>query len=267
MPEAQTPQFVHYLPLVTTVLSVAFLVALSRHYLRRRSGPHLLWWAAGIFTYGLGTGLESAITLFGNTAALTKAWYIAGAFLGGYPLAQGTVYLLLERKRAHLLTAITVPIIVIASIFVVFSPVNFAALEAHRPSGAVLAWSWLRLVTPFINLYAVFFLVGGAILSAVRYAKMHSARKRGAQDANQRVESTGDGQRALGNASIAFGAILPGIGGTMAKAGVVEGLYVGELVGLVFIWAGYVLCARAGSPAPVAAEAQDEPADLAPSTA
>ena len=31
------------------------------------------------------------VTLFGNSPALNKAWYIAGALLGGYPLAQGSV--------------------------------------------------------------------------------------------------------------------------------------------------------------------------------
>jgi len=37
----------------------------------------------------------------------------------------------------------------------------------------------------------------------------------------------------------AVGAILPGIGGSYARMGVVEVLYVTELVGLVLIWAGY----------------------------
>lgn len=236
----QSPQLVHYLPILTTIGAVFFLIVLSKHYLRRRSGPHLLWWALGIFTYGLGTGLESAITLFGNCQWMTKSWYVAGALLGGYPLAQGSVYLLFSRRRANLLTAITVPIIVVTAILVFMSPANLAAIEPHRPSGAVLGWSWLRLVTPFINLYAVIFLVGGAMVSAVRYAK---------------AKGEGDGARALGNGLIAFGAILPGIGGGMAKAGMVEALYVGELIGLVLIYAGYVACSRAGRPASAVEEA------------
>jgi hypothetical protein len=35
------------------------------------------------------------------------------------------------------------------------------------------------------------------------------------------------------------GAILPGIGGGFARAGVVEVLYVGELIGLILIWMGF----------------------------
>lgn len=229
---------VHYLPIVTTVLSAIFFIVLMRRYFARGSGTHLLWWAGGVFCYGLGTALESCVTLFGNSPALFKAWFIAGAFLGGYPLAQGTVYLLLQRRTANILSAMTVPFIVFFSVLVVLSPINLAALESHRPSGAALGWSWIRYFTPIINLYAVTFLIGGAILSAVRYA---------------RTKATGN--RAIGNALIAFGALLPGIGGGMAKGGIVEALYVGELVGLVFIWAGYAFCVR-----PVLMESNSLPA-------
>jgi len=49
---------------------------------------------------------------------------------------------------------------------------------------------------------------------------------------------------------IAFGAILPAIGGTMGKMGYVEALYLGEFVGLLFIWTGFVLNIRAPRPVP-----------------
>ena len=224
---ATQPGAVHYVPIVTTVLSALFLVVLLRRYLAKGKGAHLLWWAAGIFSYGLGTGLEGAITLFGNTPALNKAWYIAGALLGGYPLAQGTVYLLLRRRVAHWLTAATVPFILIMAVLVILSPVNLSALEGHRPGGAVLGWQWIRLFTPLVNGYAALFLIGGAMLSAWRFARDRATA-----------------HRAIGNALIAVGAILPGVGGGMAKAGMVEALYIGEFIGLILIWAGYVACVR-----------------------
>ncbi|MEL7061979.1 MAG: hypothetical protein AAGN46_18275 [Acidobacteriota bacterium] len=243
-----TPHAVHYLPIVTTVLSALFLVALLRHWNRRRSGPHLLWWAFGMFTYGLGTGLESTITLFGNSVGLTKAWYIAGALLGGYPLAQGSVYLLMRRRTAHWLTGVSLPFLAVAALCVVLSPVRLEELLPHKPAGSVLAWEWVRWMTPVINLYAVVFLIGGAILSALRFARMRG----------EGIDAAGNGARALGNALIAFGALLPGIGGTMAKAGVVEALYVGELVGLLFIFAGYRACATAGAAQPARVSAGEE---------
>jgi len=217
---------IHYLPILTTILSAAFATTLYKRWLLRRS-PHLWWWAFGISTYGAGTAIESAITLFGNTVALTKTWYIAGALLGGYPLAQGSLFLSWPRPLARRLTAVTMTFVFVASILVVISPVNLAMLEPNRPSGAILAWRWIRLLTPFINVYAVFFLIGGAIRSAWRHYK-----------------ERGHLYRAAGNALIALGAILPGIGGGFAKAGRVEVLYVGECLGLMLIWAGERVCAR-----------------------
>src|SRR3990172_7713469 len=219
------PELVHYVPIATTILSAIFCGVLLRRYREKRIGAHLLWWAGGIACYGLGTATESMVTLLGNSPALNKAWYVAGALLGGYPLAQGSVYLLLSRRTAHLLTALTVPFIVVFSILVAMSPVNAEALELHRPSGDILGWSWIRDFTPIINTYAVFFLFGGAALSAYRFA--------------QRRETH---HRAVGNTLIAFGSLLPAFGGSMAKIGHVEWLYIGEFLGLLFIWGGYVAC-------------------------
>jgi len=219
------PELVHYVPIATTILSAIFCGVLLRRYCQKGTGAHLLWWAGGIACYGLGTATESLVTLMGNSPSLNKAWYIAGALLGGYPLAQGSVYLLLSRRTAHILTSITVPFIVLFSILVILSPVNLDAMEVHRPGGEVLGWGWIRHFTPIINTYAVFFLIGGAMLSAIRYA-----------------QKSGTANRAWGNALIAFGALLPAIGGGMTKFGYVEWLYVCEFVGLLFIWAGYACC-------------------------
>ena len=94
-------------------------------------------------------------------------------------------------------------------------------------SGRVFGWPWVRRFSPFINLYAVILLVGGAILSAWRYRHRREAR-----------------HRFLGNVAIAIGGILPGIGGTFTRFGHVEVLYVTELIGLLVIWVGYRLNTR-----------------------
>jgi len=216
---------IHYLPILTTILSAAFAASLLSRW-RHRHAPHLAWWAFGIATYGLGTLIESAITLSGNSVWLTKIWYIAGALLGGYPLATGSLFLSWPRPLAKKLTIVSLAFVIVASVLVILSPVDISKLEPERPSGAILSWHWVRLLTPFVNLYAVFFLIGGAIRSAWRHYKYR-----------------GHLYRAWGNALIAIGAILPGIGGSMAKAGMVEGLYVGECIGLMLIWAGDRVCA------------------------
>ena len=215
---------IHYLPILTTILSVLFTISLTKKWLVRQK-PYIAWWAFGIATYGMGTLVESSITLFGNSIWLTKAWYITGALLGGYPLAQGSLYLSWPRKTARRLTIVSLTLVIAASIFTILSPVDMTHFEVERPSGALLAWKWVRLMTPFINLYAVYFLIGGAIKSAWRHYK-----------------ERGHLHRAYGNALIAAGAILPGIGGSMAKAGIVEALYVGECIGIMLIWLGDRVC-------------------------
>jgi len=213
---------IHFIPIVTTLMALVFATAVARRWRERRSGPHLLWWTAGILAYGAGTFTEASVTLFGWHEALFRAWYITGALLGGAPLAQGTVYLLLSRRTANRLTAVLVPVILVAAAAVLLSPIRMEAVEPYRLSGAVLDWQWVRLFSPFINTYAFIFLAGGAALSAWRFR-----RKRGTY------------HRFVGNVLIAAGALLPGIGGTATRFGHVEVLYVTEFLGLALIWLGY----------------------------
>lgn len=221
---------VHYLPILTTIFSAFFLFDIGGRYLKK-GGSHLMWWAIGVFTYGLGTFFESYITLFGNSPILNKSWYVAGAILGGYPLAQGSVYLHMTPRTANILTAVTLPFIILSAILVFLSPLDPALIESFRPSGASLQWQWVRLLTPFINTYSAIFLIGSAFYSALRYRKIENGRN-----------------RAIGNTFITIGALLPGIGGGMAKAGMVEALYIGEFVGIILIYIGYRTC-LADSPA------------------
>lgn len=210
-----------FIPIATTVLAVAFSWALLRRY-RERGGTHLLWWAAGTATYAIGTATESLTTLIGWHEPLFKLWYVSGALLGGAPLAQGTVYLLLPRRTAHRLTAALVTVIAVAAICVALSPVNTQLVETHRLTGRVLGWQWVRAFSPFINTYAFIFLVGGAVVSSWRYARSRETA-----------------YRALGNAFIALGSLLPGIGGTFTRFGHTEVLYVTEFAGLCILWVGY----------------------------
>ena len=220
---------VHYLPIATTVVALAFLPVLLVRARGRGWPPHLVWWMIGVACYGAGTMIESIITLRGNTPELNRWWYLAGAILGAWPLATGSVYLVLARRTASILTVISAVPLSVAAVAVMLSPVEIVDLSPHRPSGTAIGWTWIRAMTPLINLYAAFFLVGGAAWSCVRFWGVPGQRG-----------------RTIGTALIAFGGLLPGVGGAMAKAGMVEVLYVAELAGLLLIWAGYEFCIRAG---------------------
>lgn len=219
------PTLVHYVPLVTTVVALVFAATVFRRY-RERGGLHLLWWSIGMVTYAAGTITESATTLFGWSEPVFRLWYVTGALLGGAPLAQGTAYLLFSRRTAHRLTAILVTTIAIAAVAAVLAPVNLALVEPHRLSGKVFAAQWVRAFSPFINTYAGLVLIGGAVWSALRY---------------WREQGPAALRRVAANGAIAIGGLLPGIGGSFTRFGHVEVLYVTELLGLLFIFTGYLL--------------------------
>lgn len=214
---------VAYIPILTTIFCVYFFFEIYKHWRAKPQALYLMWWTIGVVCYGLGTLLESIHTLYGWSPFVFKSWYIAGAFLGGVPLAQGTVYLLMPRALAHKMTAVLLVVLVISSALVVASPLD-ESLVTHKLHGNVLEWTFIRAITPFVNIYAFIFLVGGAIYSAAKYVKS--------------VEFKG---RFWGNGFIALGGLLPGIGGTMAKFGQTYVLYVTELIGILFIFLGYTV--------------------------
>ena len=228
------PTLVHYIPVATTILAIPFSLEIFRRWRAHPERLHLLWWAIGVGVYGVGTFTEAWTTLFGWSPAIFRAWYISGALLGGAPLAQGSVYLLMKRKTAHVLTALLIGYVVVASVAVMLSPIDFAAVEPHRLTGRVFGWPWVRLFSPVVNLFAVVFLIGGAVLSALRYSTDPLNR-----------------HRMWANVLIAVGAILPGIGGTATRMGHTEVLYVTELIGLVLTWTGYRISVRPIAPPPM----------------
>lgn|SRR5574341_218287 len=215
--------FIPYIPILTTTLSVIFTYFLVKHYQTRKNATYLLWWTIGVISYGAGTLTESINTLLGWQEFNFRCWYIVGALLGGAPLAQGTVFLLFSRKTAKILAFLLVTVVTLGAIAVFLSPIDKSLVKDNRLSGIVLEWKWVRFIPPFINTYAFIFLVGGAVYSAWKYYVLKKSSK-----------------RILGNIYIAIGALLPGIGGIFTRYGKVEVLFVTELFGLLLIYLGYL---------------------------
>jgi len=215
---------IHYIPIITTLFAIYFLVVLFKHWQNNKAALHIFWWMLGVLFYGAGTVTESINTLFGFSEANFRAWYILGALLGGAPLAQGTAYLLAKRKLAHILAVLLVTVVLITTCLVLLTPLNSALIENNRMTGKIIEWTFIRYITPFINLYAFLFLVGGAVYSAIYYARKKEMKN-----------------RFYGNVLIAIGGLLPGIGGSFTKFGYIEVLYVTELIGLLFIYFGYII--------------------------
>ena len=212
---------IDYIPIFTTILSLYFFIEILKHYLFRKK-KYLFWWMIGVATFGLGTLSESIHTIIGHNEFNLRFWYILGALLGGFPLAQGTVYLLFSKKFANQSSLFFISYILIASIFILMVPIKITESFDGGLTGQVFEWQWVRFFSIPINIYAFTFLVGGAIYSAYKYSKFKNLI-----------------YKVYGNTAIAIGGILPGIGGSFTRAGYIEVLFVTEFFGLALIYAGY----------------------------
>lgn len=215
-----------YLPLISTVVAFALAFEMFRYYLRFRTG-FLLWWTLGLLLFGTGTLLESLNAFYAWAPRGFKLWYMVGALLGGFPLAQGTVTLLMpERFTRHSSVA--------GSLFALFlivcvylSPIQLPEDFDGSYSGELLSWQWIRWLTPVLNLYAFAFAFGGAVYSA-----------------NQYFFQINKESRFISCIYVSFGTILPAIGGYYARIGYITALHITEMVAIILIYVGFRIFTR-----------------------
>jgi hypothetical protein len=220
---------VNYLSLLSTIVSFIFAAVVLNRYFQRK-GTHLLLWGIGLVFYGLGTLTEVVLSITFNETAL-KVWYLTGAMLTAAWLGQGTVHLLVRKRGvAPTLTVILALVSILAAILVFTAPMTPAAAEydPSLPASAqydeILVRSGLiTLLTILLNIYGTLTLVGGAIYSAYIFWR-------------KRVLFN----RMVGNILIAAGALMPAMGGTFLRAGLVDWLYLSELVGVILMFAGFM---------------------------
>ena len=232
------------LPLASTIMSAVFAVSLLHRYTQRK-GRHLLIWGIAMILYGLGTFAEFSLSLAWN-ATIFRLWYLCGATLVAAWLGQGTIYLLVRRPHvADTLLAVLTIASVIAAVHLFATPLNESIFNANlpisqqyatnsakgivglMPEGGVRSYSFL------FNIYGTVALVGGALYSAYIFWR-------------KRIMP----QRVLGNVFIALGGLAPALGGTLARVGATEFLYLSELIGVIVIFIGFRL-ATTQQPVPV----------------
>jgi hypothetical protein len=225
------------LSLVTALVSLLFMFMLAGQYRQRRK-PHQLVWAVAMLFFGAGAGSQFIAALAGWSPSLYRVWYLCGAILTAAYLGQGTIYLQAGRRRAHIVMAVLLLASAGALLAVWRAPVDLnAALATGVASGKGMP-RYARLMTPFFNIFGTVALVGGAARSSWFF--LWSGRSDG---------------RALGTALIAAGALIVAFGGTLARFSRPEALYLSELLGVVTIFAGFILTSRPG--------AMDQPAAAA----
>lgn len=227
------------LSLVSAAVSLVFALVVLSRYLAGRRAPSLVLWGIGLLLYAAGAYSQAHHALFGFSEPVFRLWYLAGAVLVAAYLGQGTAYLLLPRRIAHALMGLLGAGTLYAAWRVLTAELHPAAALGPELSGQIIVTPGVRILTPFFNLYGTLLLVGGALYSAWSFYRRQELY-----------------HRMVGNVLIAAGALAPAIGGTLNRFGL-PGLYVGELVGAVVMYMGFL---RTLTPAALPGPAESAPA-------
>jgi hypothetical protein len=219
----------HYLPILTTIITFVFAAAVFNRY-RFRHGLHLLFWGIGLVLYGLGA-LTEVVLIFRFNALALKLWYLCGAMLTAAWLGQGTVNLLVRKKGvAATLNYILIAVSLVAIVLVLVAPITSAAASYNTSVALssqykdILTRSGIIvLLTILLNTYGTLTLVGGAIYSAYIFWRKHVLL-----------------HRMIGNILIAAGALMPAIGGSFIQLGLPDFLYLSEFLGAILMYIGFL---------------------------
>lgn len=213
-------RLIEYIPILTSLLALAFAIEMLLHY-RQQPQQYVFWWMLGLFFYFMGTGAESINILFGWNEINFRFWYILGAIWGGFPIAQGVVFLFMSKRFAEISASFWIIYNLIAMFFIVKSPVPIEPETVLRMSGELFEWQWVRYFSPFINLYSTAFIVVWSLYSA-----------------NQYFYQVNREAKFMACLFIFFGSLLTVTGGTYARIGYTNVLYITEFAGLFFTYYG-----------------------------
>lgn len=220
----------HIFSILATIVSFIFAAAVFRRWSYKKP-KHLLLWGFGLLFYGLGT-LSEVVLSYTFSAFWLKLWYLCGAMLTAAWLGQGTVYLLVRRGRwADYLMVVLAVLSLLSFLLVIVAPLT-PQVEGFDPTRPVseqykdilVRSGWVTLLTILLNIFGTVALVGGAIYSAYLFWRKKVLLN-----------------RMVGNLLIAAGALMPAMAGSFVKAGLVDFLYLSEFVGVVLMYAGFLI--------------------------
>ena len=219
------------LPIAASLLAALFTILLLRSHRRRPAGQKLLW-AGGFALFAVATASQALAQGSGWSAGLFRSYYLCGGVLTVAWLGAGSAWLQLSPRRRDALVGGLAVATLAAAAAVALAPVDGAAL-AHAPDGGPPANSALGghafLWAIALNSFGTVFLLGGALYSIARRRRVRA------------------------NLWIAGGALVLALSTSMTRAGEYSFVYVGELVGLALMFAGFNLSgAKSPAAAPVA---------------
>jgi hypothetical protein len=261
------------LPTLTALIGLSFAAIMAQRFLARRQ-PYYLIWAMGLLWYALADASEALGGAYGWNPAIYRLWYLTGAigvaaflgagtlylhrdppfgsltvicvlgagvpalatdhlvigFLGlGSALVLGAVLTFKPDRFAEAATAILIAASIAAGYVILRAPVDTSLLPA-TPDQIVSGQAFdadVRALTPPFNIAGALVLILGAALSAL-----------------QAIRTRELSNRISANILIAIGAFIPSVASGLTRFGVTSLFFVGELLGLTCIMAGFLLSTR-----------------------
>lgn len=208
------------IPLIACIVSFIFTLTVLDQFFAKRK-PYQLVWAIGLFMFFIATGSMFWIDAWGMNETAYRLWYLFGAVLVAAYLGMGTLYLLARQRVAHIIMAI----LLVTSLYAVFRvfTVNIDVSTLQGLSRDTIPQEMRNMF--YFNIFGTVALVGGAIYSAWVFWR-------------RRIMP----HRLVSNILIAIGAMLPALGGTLARFGVSSSTAHALLIllGIIIIFIGFL---------------------------
>ncbi len=157
------------LPLLASMVSFVFTLMVLDQFLRRRKTYQIVW-TVGLFLFCLAAFAQFLGSAYGwrENVNYYRVWYLCGAMGTSAFLGMGTIFLMAPPKVARAVLGLLVFFFLVAGILVFTAAVDISALPAE-PTQEVKGTgfpTYIRVLTPFFNIFGAGFLAFGAAQSA-----------------------------------------------------------------------------------------------------
>jgi hypothetical protein len=218
---------------LTAICSFIAAIFVLDQYVHRPKAYKLLWFL-GLVAYGVAATAEAVGAAQGHwSLGIYRTWYFFGGLMVAAYLGMGTAYLLLPRRVAHGIMALLALATIYGAARVFTAPIsaeNLQKLVTASSQQVVDVSNFtimpldIEILAPIMNIGGAAFLFGGAVWTAWVFWR-------------KRVMP----YRVLSNVLIAIGALAPSILTGLIRLGFTSGFFLGQLIGVAFILAGFLV--------------------------
>ena len=218
---------------LTAVLSFIAAVFVLDQYLHRPKAYKLLWFL-GLVAYGIAATAEAVGAAQGHwSLGIYRTWYFFGGLMVAAYLGMGTAYLMLPRRVAHVIMAVLALATLYGAVRVFTASiapddlhklVTASTEQVVEVSNFTIMPTDIEVLAPILNISGAAFLFGGALWTAWVFWRKRTMP-----------------YRVLSNVLIAIGALAPSILTGLIRLGFTSGFFLGQLIGVVFILAGFLV--------------------------